>query len=113
MIHLENETQINWSDILKRFSTYKGTIASFCEENNINAHQLYYQRRKSAKNNSPVFHGIKVSEKDFTFQGGAADKPSLKENAHIKVEIGKAKIYIPSADKLALENILKIVMSTC
>lgn len=113
MIHLANKTQLNWSDILSKFSTYQGTITSFCKENNINAHQLYYQRRKLAKNDSPVFHGIKVSEKDFTFPDSTEDKPSLKENAHIKVEIGKAKIYIPSNDKQALENILQIVMSTC
>lgn len=110
---MANKKQINWSDILSKFSSYRGTIASFCNENDIKAHQLYYHRKKVTKVNPPIFHGIKVIEEDFIRPGATVDKPHLKENFSIKVEIGKAKIYIPSADKLALENILQIVMSAC
>lgn len=113
MIHLVNKTQVNWLDILRKFSSYEGTIAEFCTEHSIKIHQFYYHRRKAKKNELPVLHGIKVSEKDFTPPGGSGKRFCLEESAPIQIEIGKAKIYIPSNDREALENILQIVISIC
>ena len=110
---MENNTQINWSDTLSKFSSYEGTIAGFCMENNIKPHQLYYQRRKVTRDNQPVFHGIKVNKKDISYPHVPPSEACLEADVPIKIELGKATIYIPSNDKLALENVLQIVMSTC
>jgi predicted adenine nucleotide alpha hydrolase (AANH) superfamily ATPase len=37
---------INWIEIMEKFSTHKGKIVDFCRENNIRPQQLYRQRKK-------------------------------------------------------------------
>lgn len=95
MICLASEViDIDWEDILKRLSSYKGTMKVFCEENNVSVHQLYYQRRKIKTKDTPVFHTI-------SFKGGS-DKPTTESSTPskqslqsvTKIEIGKANIYI-------------------
>ena len=44
-------SEINWEEIIEKFSSFEGTITNFCKENNINQHQLYYRRKKLAKEN--------------------------------------------------------------
>ncbi|MBM7615150.1 IS66 family insertion sequence element accessory protein TnpA [Alkaliphilus hydrothermalis] len=98
-------TAIDWENILEKFATYEGTIKSFCKENNVSLHQFYYHRKAAKKRNAPVFHSI-------SFKEGAI--PSTSHSAFsIKVEIGKAKIHIPSNDKIALSNILGVLMELC
>lgn len=113
MICLENNAQISWSDTLTKFSSYKGTVVAFCMENNIKVHQLYYQRKKAVRDNQPVFHGIKVNKNEIPNPEVQPSDSCLKVGTHIKIELGKAKIYIASDDKHALENILQIMMSIC
>lgn len=110
---MASDIEVNWVDILNKFSSYQGTIVKFCDENGINPHQLYYQRKKASNTNPPLFHGIKVNKKDPLVSQTVQGRSDSKENTQIKVEIGKAKIYIPSHDMLALENILQIVIGTC
>ena len=57
---------IDWDDILNKLSFNKGTIKSFCEENNISVHQLYYRRKRLRNNAIPSFHGISLKEHQFT-----------------------------------------------
>lgn len=104
---------IDWDNILKEFSSYDGTIKSFCEKHNISHHQLYY-RRKRLKNNNTVFHGINFSKKENIKENNKQIDSSISfKSSNIKIEIGKAKIHIPSADKVALSNILKVIMEIC
>jgi len=95
----------DWEDILEKFATYEGTIKSFCKENNIIPHQFYYQRKAAKKRATPVFHAINF--KDETTPSNPCSASS------IKIEIGKAKIHIPSNDKIALSNILGVLMQSC
>lgn len=98
-------TAIDWENILEKFAIYEGTIKSFCKENNINLHQFYYHRKAAKKRSTPVFHSINFKEEAI---------PSTSHStSNIKVEIGKAKIYIPSNDKIALSNILGVLMESC
>jgi len=101
---------IDWDDILNKLSSHKGTIKSFCEEKNISVHQLYYRRKRLKSNATPFFHGISLEEKEPSKQT-TPSKSSLSSN--IKIEIGKAKIYIPDNDKASLSNILKVLMESC
>ncbi|KXZ39979.1 hypothetical protein SAMN05661008_01829 [Alkalithermobacter thermoalcaliphilus JW-YL-7 = DSM 7308] len=96
---------VDWEDILSKFATYKGTIKSFCKENNISPHQFYYQRKAAKKRVTPVFHAIDFKE------DAIPSNSSLTSS--IKIEIGKAKIHIPSHDRAALTNILGMIMESC
>ena len=102
---MENEKKdINWNEIIKKFSEHKGTIANFCRENNIKPQQLYRQRKKLEKESTTTFHAINMSK--------AIDKP-LSSNEKIRIEIGNAKIFIPKGDKATLQYILKELSNIC
>ncbi|MEY8285800.1 hypothetical protein AALA13_18640 [Lachnospiraceae bacterium 50-23] len=111
---LSDAPDINWEDILDKFSSYDGTIRDFCKENNISAHQLYYRRKRSKNNSVPVFHAVSLSEKSIDRD---ANKEVISSNPYsgstIRIEIGKAKMYIPSNDKVSLSNILEAIMQSC
>ena len=118
MICLVSEAQVvDWEDILIRFSSHQGTIREFCKENNITAHQLYYQRKrkKALQNNGThTFHAIR-----FTDNSSSKDAieetatPNLSTSSSIKIEIGKAKIYVPGNDKISLSNIFRMIIESC
>lgn len=105
---------VDWEDILNKFSSYKGTIKAFCEENNISIHQLYYRRKKLKNNKSPIFHAVSFKEKDIA---ACIDKLDAKAKSYstsdVKIEIGKAKIYIPSNDREALKDMFKVIIQSC
>ena len=105
---------IDWEDVLDRFYSHKGTIRDFCKENNITAHQLYYRRMRAKKKDIPVFHAVNFKEKNCDI---SIDEETIPSNgcltSDIKIEIGKAKIYIPSNDKTSLMNMLKAIMESC
>lgn len=106
---------INWEDILDKFSSYDGTIKDFCKENNIIAHQLYYRRKRAKNNNNiPGFHAVSFKEKS-TDRGinEEATVPNPYSGSVIKIEIGKAKMYIPGNDKVSLSNILEAIIQSC
>ena len=104
---------VDWEDILDKFSSHKGSIKAFCEEHNISIHQLYYRRKRLKSNNNTVFHGVSL-KKDADKAIGEQTNPSRSPlTSNIKIEIGKAKIYIPSDDKASLSNILKVIMGSC
>ncbi len=108
---MENQvSEIDWDKILKNFSSHEGTIRSFCKENNISVHQFYYRRRREGKNKKPEFHNICLNEKGINEK---PLKPIQKSESMIKIEIGKAKIFIPSEDKSSISSILKEIISIC
>lgn len=105
-------TEINWGEVLNKLSSYKGTIRSFCKENNISAHQLYYRRKRAKKNDTPTFHAVSMKEKATdTHIPSMASKDSLSNT--IEIEIGKAKISIPVYDQVSLANIVKAIIISC
>lgn len=105
-------TDINWEEVLNKLSSYKGTIRSFCKENSLSPHQLYYRRKRAKKNDNPTFHAVSMKDK-------AADSPipsiASKEflSRAVEIEIGKAKISIPSYDQASLTNIVKAIITSC
>lgn len=105
---------IDWEDILDKFSSHEGTIKAFCEENDISIHQLYYQRKKLENNNAPVFHAVSFKDNEAEEAANQENTPSNHPPAStIKIEIGKAKIYIPSNDKVSLSNVFKEIIASC
>jgi hypothetical protein len=55
----ENYEEIDWDKVIKLFNKYPGTIKSFCKEQEISIHQLYYHRKKNVLlDKNPIFHAI-------------------------------------------------------
>ncbi|MCY6483802.1 hypothetical protein OW763_05495 [Clostridium aestuarii] len=60
---MQNEKKdINWNEIMEKFSTHKGKIVDFCRDHNIKPQQLYRQRKKSEKTSTQTFHTIDMSK---------------------------------------------------
>jgi len=97
-----SNTLINskWENVLAELSSYTGTVTSFCKEKNINKNQLYYYKRKSQKVSDGVFQAITLKEK-------TQYKLEANSSNNIKIEIGNAKIYVPSNEIEALSTIIK------
>ena len=92
--------KIDWKIMVDKISSYQGTIRDFCKENNIPEKQFYYHRRKLRDTNKTIFHGISLKSET---------KPIVKNSnqSNIKIEIGKATIYIPANEIAVLSNLLK------
>ena len=59
---MNNNENINWREIVASFSSYEGTLISFCNINHISKSQLYYYRKKFEKEDSIKFDGIFMRE---------------------------------------------------
>ena len=60
---LSNE---KWNEFISLFSSYEGTVSSFCKENNISKSQFYYHKRRfevATNENIPVFQSIHLMKK--------------------------------------------------
>ena len=96
---MNEDKTIDWKAMIDKLSSYSGTIRDFCKENNIPEKQFYYHRRKLADKNKPIFHKIPLKSKD---------NPIVKNNIKdIKIEVGKAKIYIPANEIAVLTAIIR------
>lgn len=96
----------SWEEILERLASYEGSVNEFCKENNLSRGQLYYYKRRFSQGKKPTFHAIALN----------SAKPS--ENAEkaykdIRIEIGKASIFIPSNERELLKSILKELAIIC
>ena len=106
------ESDEYWNDILEKFSNHTGTIASFCKNHNVNTHRLYHRRRKKILDMPlTTFHAIELNE-------NATSKENSLENNHkpsteIRIEMGKAKIYLSNTDNVSLATILKEITRNC
>lgn len=108
----QKETDEYWKDVLEKFSRHKGTIVSFCKENNVNIHRLYNQRMKLKSKNNVKFHAIdlnNISNKENELSCVNNHTPSTE----IRIEIGMAKIFLDNSDKIALSNILREITKSC
>lgn len=104
---MENELEEEyWGKILEKYSSYEGTLRDFCSENNITKHKLYYYKKKLEKPNKQAFHAIAL--KPVKAIGNAE-----KAYKDIRIEIGKANIFIPTNEADLLKTILKELAATC
>ncbi|OOM06310.1 IS66 family insertion sequence element accessory protein TnpA [Clostridium saccharobutylicum] len=100
---MNNNENINWREMVAAFSSYEGTLISFCNINHISKSQLYYYRKKFEKEDSIKFHAISMIEERVKTEITVAptDRPS------IRIEIGNAKIYVPANEMAVLSILLK------
>lgn len=50
-----------WREFLEKFSSYKGSVSSFCKENNISKGQFYYYKKRFEKSNK----FLKINTENF------------------------------------------------
>ncbi|MBW9159738.1 IS66 family insertion sequence element accessory protein TnpA [Clostridium tagluense] len=101
---------VRWRGFLEKFSSYEGTVTSFCKKNNISKSQFYYYKSKLEQSSKPTFHAIAISNKESNPQ---TVNNSVKGYNDIRIEIGKANIYIPANEIALLSNILKELSKSC
>ena len=102
-------SNVEWNDFINLFSSYEGTVSKFCEENNISKTQFYYHKRRieaAGSISTPIFQGILLNEKVI------ADKSEIT-CSDIRIEIGKANIFIPANEVVAISNIIKELSKSC
>ena len=96
---MNEDKTIDWKAMINKLSSYSGTIKDFCKENNIPEKQFYYHRRKLADKDKAVFHKIPLKSEDSPIV-----KNTIKD---IKIEVGKATIYIPANEIAVLTAIIR------
>ena len=99
-----------WSDLLGKFSSYGGSVSSFCKENNISKSQFYYYKKRFAKSNKSTFHAIVLNKEESSAK---AEMSAGKASKDIRIEIAKANIYIPVTETAVLKAILKELAASC
>ena len=111
MSRLSEEQTTYWSEALEKLSSYNGTVSDFCKENNIDKRKLYYHRKKEKDlySKRTVFHAISTNDNNNI----SATHKYPKDYTQIRIEIGKAKILIPSNDIKLLSSIIKELESSC
>jgi hypothetical protein len=101
---MNNNEKINWREIVATFSSYEGTLGTFCNANHITKSQFHYYKKKfKNEDNNLQFHAISMREEKVTTEITVvpADRPN------IIIEIGAAKIYVPANEIAILSNLLK------
>ena len=105
-----NFNEETWKEILEKFSSYEGTVTDYCKKNNITKGQFYYFKKKFNKETKPIFHAIEVKQEASALPKA---KSHVKENNSIKIELGRANIYIPSQDVALLSVVIKEIFKLC
>lgn len=101
-------TKINWKDTIEKFNSYEGTVTDFCKENNINKSQFYAYRKKLGFANTTAFHAISLKKENTV---GGLNKTSGSKK--IKIEIGKASIFIPIDEAAVFSEVLRELIKIC
>ena len=99
-----------WKGLLEKFSSYDGSVSSFCKENNISKSQFYYYKKRFEKSNKTTFHAIVLNKEESSTK---TETSAGKASKDILIEIGKANIYIPANEIELLKAILKELASSC
>ena len=102
--------EVTWRGFLEKFSSYGGTVTSFCKENNISKSQFYYYKKKFEKSSKPTFHAIVINNEK---SNPKTENNSVTGYKDIRIEIGKAKIYVPVNEIALLSTILKELTKSC
>jgi transposase-like protein len=111
VIFVEKEVnEINWEEILNKFASYDGVITEFCKSNGISPHQLFYRRKKLRKESQTNFHPIVLNEKMSSEPNCDSNLPEIKD---IRIEIGKATLFIPSNEVRILSDLVKELVKSC
>jgi len=97
------ENSINWKQLVNEFTSYEGTLISFCRQNNISKGQFYYYRKKFEEKENLKFHAISLKTEKLETQITMLQP----KKADIRIEIGAAKIYVPANEIAVLSNLLK------
>ena len=103
---LSNE---KWNEFINLFSSYEGTVTTFCEENNISKTQFYYHKRRieaATTKSTPIFQSISLNEE-------VNINESKVTSSDIRIEIGRANIFIPANEIAILSNIIKELSKSC
>lgn len=103
---MEKETnEINWEEIMDKFSSYNGAITEFCRQNHISPHQLFYRRKRLEKESQTDFHPISL-KKNAEFSCDS----NFEKSKEIRIEIGKATLVIPSNETAILSQVIKEII---
>ena len=105
-----NSNEETWKELLEKFSSYDGTVIDYCKENNISKSQFYYYRKKFNKEIKTIFHAIEVKPETSQLQ---KEKNNEKGNKSVKIELGRANIYIPSENTNLLSVVFKELLKLC
>lgn len=108
----KENSKIDWEEIINKFSSYKGSIIEFCKENNIKQHQLYHRRKKLVSKTNPAFHAIALNKESDTVTT-KSNSSEVSFTKDIRIEIGKATIYIPANEIAVLSDIIKDLAKSC
>ncbi len=107
------ETDEYWKDVLGKLSKHKGTIVGFCKKHDVNVHRLYHRRKNFKTKPEPTFHAIDLNNvtirEDIVTRVENTSPPSTE----IRIEVGKAKIYIANTDKISLSTVIKEIVVNC
>lgn len=96
-----------WREFIEKFSSYEGTVTQYCIENNLSKSQFYYHKRRFETAEDISFHAISLKEESLNI---------INENNtinNIKIEIGKANIFIPVNEIAILSEIIKEIAKSC
>ncbi|OSA97886.1 UNVERIFIED_ORG: hypothetical protein B2H98_06525 [Clostridium botulinum] len=107
---IKKGTDVKWRGLVEKFSSYEGTLDSFCKENSISRSQFYYYIKKFEKENNTTFQAISLEKNNTNI---LTVTNNIKPYVEIKIEIGKAKIFIPANEIALLSNILREFSKTC
>jgi hypothetical protein len=103
-------TAETWREFLEKFSSYEGSLSGFCKENNISKSQFYYYKKRFGESTKPTFRAISLNKKE----PAAKNQNSIRNTPqNIRIEIGKANIYIPATETAVLKDILKELAASC
>lgn len=113
------ESKIDWHDIMRKFHDHKGSIASFCEEHKISAHQLYYRRKIKIIdiNEGSSLDKTEFCEVNLNASGIVNTKKEsdvkITPSSQVKIEMKNANIYIPSSEATLLLEVIQELSKTC
>lgn len=97
-------------ELLEKFSSYEGTVTDYCKKNNISKSQFYYYKKKFNKETNPIFHAIELKPE---VSKSTNTKINCKQDHNIKIELGRANIYLPSGNLDLLSIVIKELSKLC
>lgn len=98
----------DWKEFINKFASYEGTVTQYCIDNNLSKSQFYYHKRRFDQPNELTFHAISFEDsKDVRVDNKSTD---LRD---IKIELGKANIFIPTNEITVLSDIIKELAKLC
>lgn len=98
----------HWREFIDKFSSYEGTVTQYCLENNLSKSQFYYHKRRFEEPLETTFHAISFKEVD-----NVEINTEVVASKDIRIELGKANIFIPINEIAVLSEIIKEIARLC